>query len=234
MAKKLKRKILRNKRLNRFVANILTLYVRLCYKTTRWDKEGLDEMSRVVASGQPVILVIWHERLLMGPLMFDTRAGDVCSILTVSRMAFLGTFMLENLGFDAIMIPPKASPLSLNREVFRRIQNNQSIVISPDGTRGPARVAKAFPIVWARKTQIPIFVCAYSVRRSLRLPTWDRAHIALPFNRGSMLVRRWTEEVPKKANTSEVEALRVKLDAALNDVTDDADRRVDKPPDPRH
>ena len=223
---KLKKRIVGNEWVNRVVAFFLIAYVRFSYFTTRWDKEGLEEMAEVVASGQPVILVIWHERLLMGPYMFDTNAGKVCSILTKSRMAYLGTFLLRHLNFEALMIPPKANPLSLNREVFRRIQNKQCIVISPDGTRGPPRVAKAFPVVWARTTQVPIYVCAYAVRRSFRLHTWDRSHIVLPFNRGAMLVKRWDETVPRKASADELETLRDKLSHELNDVTDEVDRRV--------
>lgn len=229
LAMKLKKRIVGNSWVNRVVAFFLTLYVRFCYVTTRWDKDGIEEVARIVGAGQPVILVIWHERLLMSPYMFDTRAGKAVAILTDSRMAYLGQIMLGNFGFDALMIPPKANPMSLNREVFRRIKDQQCVVISPDGTRGPPRVAKGFPLVWARTAQIPIFCCAYSIRRCFRLPTWDRAHIALPFNRGAMLLRRWDEEVPRKASAEDLEDLRAKLDRALNDVTDEVDRRVKRP-----
>lgn len=226
---KLKKRIAGNEWINRAVAFILVAYIRFCYFTTRWEKDGLDELFQVVASGQPVIIVVWHERLLMTPCMVDSKAGKYCAIVTKSRMTFLGRFMLRHFGIDALTIPPKANQLSLIVEVLRRIKAKQSIVISPDGTRGPPRVSKDFPLVWSRSTQIPIFCCAHAVRRSVRLPTWDRAQIALPFNRGAMIMRRWEKIPPRETSEEELEALRIKLEQGLNDITDEADRRVNRP-----
>ena len=106
--RKIKKSLAGNKLANRIVASFLTLYIRFCHTTTRWHKEGVEELSQVVASGQPAILVMWHERLLMSPYMFDTKSGAVTAILTKSRMAYLGTVMLTDFDFDSLIIPPKA------------------------------------------------------------------------------------------------------------------------------
>ena len=176
--------------------------------------------------GRPVIILVWHERLLMLNYFFDTDLGKVCAITTDSRMAQLGKRLLRRFKFDTVMIDPKKNSIALNREILRRIRRGESVFISPDGTRGPARVAKSFPIVWARSTQIPVFCAAFSVRRSMRLPTWDRAHIVLPFNRGTMLVRRWEEAVPRNATEEQMEMLRESMCDMLNAVTDEADQFI--------
>jgi hypothetical protein len=44
------------------------------------------------------------------------------------------------------------------------------------------------------------------------------------------MCREWTESVPRKSTDAETEALRLKLEAALNDITDAADRAVGRTP----
>ncbi|MEM1076273.1 MAG: DUF374 domain-containing protein [Pseudomonadota bacterium] len=218
---------------NRLSANLFYGYIRLCHLTTRWKREGFDEMEALVEQGQPVLVLVWHERLFMSTYLFDSSLGPVSAITTNSRMAYLGKFTLEHFDYDSVMVDPKKSSNALSRQIFRKIRKGESIVISPDGTRGPPRVAKSFPVSWARSAQIPVFCTAYAIRRSLRLPTWDRAHIPLPFNRGAFLARRWEGEVPRDADDDQLEAFRSDMNELLNAVTDDADRMVGRSPEPR-
>lgn len=215
---------------NEIVSFFVYAYLWLCYATTRWDHEGLDEMNECVRSNQPVLTVIWHERLWMSPFLFDTTLGKICSITSESRIAYTGKFLLRRFDFESIMIDPKKNPVGLNRQLFRRIREGYSIAISPDGTRGPPRVAKSFPITWARKTRMPIFCATFAMRWRLKTPTWDRSHIPLPFNRGVLMVRRWTEEIPKDASPEDIEVLTRKLEGALNTLTDEADTMVGRKP----
>ena len=226
----LRKRIAGSRWANEFAAAVLYRYIRFCHATTRWDRVGFEELSELLRAEQPVIILVWHERLFMSTYLFDTNLGKVCAITTQSRMAELGQRLLRRFKFDSVMIEPKANPIVLTREIFRRIRRGESVVISPDGTRGPARVAKSFPIVWARSTQIPVFCAAYSVRRSMRLPTWDRPHIVLPFNRGVFLLRRWEETVPRNATEEQMERLREMVSDKLNAVTDEADEHIGRPP----
>jgi len=222
----LRKRIAASKWVNELAAAIVYRYVRLCHATTRWEREGFDEMYAALREGRPVITVLWHERLFMSMYLFDPELCKICAITTNSRVSYLGQRILSRFDFESVMIEPNDSPVALTREILGRIRNGYSVAISPDGTRGPPRVAKPFPIIWARSARIPIFCVAYSVRRALRLPTWDRALIPLPFNRGAMLVRRWPEEVPRGITDAQTEDLRAKIETAVNDLTDDADRRV--------
>jgi len=222
----LRKRLAASKTINEFGASILYWYIRTCHATTRWQRIGFDEMNKLLGNGQPVMIVLWHERLFYSTYLFNRRLGKICAITTDSRMAFFGRCTLRRLGFETVMIDPKGNPVRFNREVLRRIRKGYSIAISPDGTRGPACVAKRFPIVWARKTQIPIFCVSYSVKRAFRLPTWDHSYIPFPFNRGVLIVRRWEEHVPPKASDEQIEALRVKLSSAIEDLTRESDIRV--------
>jgi lysophospholipid acyltransferase (LPLAT)-like uncharacterized protein len=222
--RKLKKRIADSHLLNESAAALLHLYIRFCHATTRWDKAGFQEMDEHLREGQPVIMVLWHERLWMSPYMFNTRLGKICAITTESRVATLGQRLLRRFGFESEMIDPKGDPTRFNRKIIGRIRDGYSIAISPDGTRGPPRVAKPFPIKWGRATQVPIFCVTFAMRRKLRVPTWDRSHIPLPFNRGAMLARRWNETIPRRMSSDQLEALVANLEDALNELTLESDR----------
>jgi lysophospholipid acyltransferase (LPLAT)-like uncharacterized protein len=183
-------------------------------------------MDAHLLSGKPLIMVVWHERLWMSPYMFNTQLGKICSITTSSRIAYFGHFLLARFGFDAVQLDPKEKTAKVNRQILELIRRGYSIAISPDGTRGPSRVCKPFPISWARKTQLPIFCVTFSLRRALRTPTWDRSLIPLPFNRGALLAHRWEQGLPRIMTKEQVETLSRDLGDQLNILTDDADKRV--------
>ena len=224
--RKLRKKIASNRVLKQCVAYLVSWYIRFCYISTRWQRIGFDEMDDCLRNKQPIMALVWHERIWMSPYMFNTKLGKICSVTTKSEVADVGHLLLERFDFEAEMIDPKKSPLAVNRRLLQRIRNGYSIAVSPDGTRGPSRVAKPFPITWVRQTNIPVFCVTFSMRRSLRLPTWDRSLVPLPFNRGVLLARRWTRDVPKRMSNEQFAALTNDVGNQLNALTDEADNML--------
>ncbi|MEM0948961.1 MAG: DUF374 domain-containing protein [Pseudomonadota bacterium] len=227
--RKLKRRIAGSAVLNKTAAWIFAGYIRLCYRTARWHREGFDETDAVLKCGQPIINIIWHERLPMCPYLFDISRYPLSAVTTHSRVATLGQVALGHFGIEAVTFDPKESPVGATRAVIRKMRDGYSVALSPDGSRGPTREAKAFPIPWIRATKAPVFCVAYSIRRGFRLPTWDRALIPLPFSRGALMVKRWDYEMSAKPDEAEIERLRQSLNRAANDITDAADRAAGRP-----
>jgi lysophospholipid acyltransferase (LPLAT)-like uncharacterized protein len=54
--------------------------------------------------------------------------------------------------------------------------------IAPDGPAGPSRVAKRGVGHIAAQTGVPIVPLRFTLSRALRLPTWDRKRLPLPFS----------------------------------------------------
>jgi lysophospholipid acyltransferase (LPLAT)-like uncharacterized protein len=220
----LRKRIAGSERLNEALAAAFAGYVRVCHRTTRWTREGFDDLRGHLATGHPAVVVIWHQRLMMSPYLFDLGAGRICSLTSRARAGRLAGRMQAQFGFETIAISAQPQQVALTRAVLSRMKEGVSVGIAPDGANGPARVAKTFPLVWSRSSGEPIFLVAYSGRRSLTLPTWDRMMLPLPFTRGALLVRRFSEEVPRKLDEAEMERLRLKLEAELSALTDEADR----------
>lgn len=220
----LRRKIADNPRVNRAVEDFFAGWVRFAHRTTRWRRDGFEPMQEALRAGEPVIVVLWHQRLMMAPFLFDTDLGRMCTLTSAARAGRMGGQIFARFGLETIAMSSNRRHIALSREVLGRIRNGWSIGIAADGPRGPARTASAVPISWARASGKRVFVVSYSARRVLQLPTWDRMWLPLPWTRGAMLCREWTEPVPRQPTAEQTEALRQSLEAALDGITDDSDR----------
>lgn len=221
----LRRKIADSPAVTGAIEGLFALWIRLAFATSRWEREGFDDMAEALRAG-PVIFCVWHQRLVLAPYMFDQSLGKFCSLTSSARAGRLVGGILGRFGFDTVPMSSHKRHVALSREVLRRIGDGYTIGIAVDGPRGPARKAKPVPIQWARATGRPVFTLAWSARRTLKLPIWDRTMIPLPFSRGTLICRRWDETVPRKLTEAETETLRVSLESALDAVTDAADSRT--------
>lgn len=181
-------------------------------------------MDEAVRNGDPIIMVLWHQRLMMSPYMFDVSLGKFCSLTSAARAGSMVGKLLRRFGFENVSMSSRKRHVALSREVLERIRDGYSIGIATDGPRGPARQSSNVPLVWGRVSGKRMFVVSYSSRRAFELPTWDRTMIPAPFTRGVFMCREWPATVPRKRTEAEYETLRLDLQAALDQVTDASDR----------
>jgi lysophospholipid acyltransferase (LPLAT)-like uncharacterized protein len=198
--------------------------------TSRWQREGYGPLEEVLRRGEPVIVVLWHQRLMLSPFMFPTDLGPVCTITSTGRAGRMAGRMQALFGMQTIAMTSRKRHVALSREVLGRIRQGVSIGIAADGPRGPERVTTTVPLVWARSSGKRVFLLGCATRKAREAPTWDRMLLPAPYNEGVFLCREWEQTVPRKADDATIEALRGDLQAQLNAVTAEADRRVGRVP----
>ncbi len=206
------------------VAGLISIWVRLVHRTSRIDSEGWEAVARLVEIHGAVIVVIWHQRLLMGHYGFDLAAGPICTLTSDARAGRLAGEMMGKSGFETMPMPRKSGGAAAMRSVLKSLRAGQSIGIAPDGPRGPARISKATPVQWARATGKPVVGFAFSARNFVSLPLWDRSMLPLPFTRIALRWAVWDREIGARLDPAEAEAAARDLDFFLNALTDDCDR----------
>lgn len=205
------------------LARIASSYLRLCNATTRWDKTGLEALEADLATG-PVLVVTWHERLLMGPVHWPVAAGQLSSLYASSAIGRVSGAMQRQFGLQPMEMSENATNIAASRIILSRVRDGVSIGMTVDGPLGPARVVKNAPIDWARVMQRPVYVFAFSTKRHKRLGSWDRMLLPLPFTRGKVVFEKWQEVVPRKADAEVAEKLRASLARLLERVAEKVDR----------
>jgi lysophospholipid acyltransferase (LPLAT)-like uncharacterized protein len=204
---------------------LMAQWVRFCHATTRWDRQGDAEVAAALYGG-PVQVVLWHEHLMMAAIHWPQAWGQVVVLTDVSPAARLGGEMQTHFGMRYLPMSSRLSNLAAAREVMRLVQSGLTLGVLADGPRGPAREMKDAPIDWARVAGRPIVLYAYAQRRQVRLNSWDRMIVPLPFSRGICLYRRFDAEVPRRAGPEEMAQIKARLTAALDSIQAEAEAAV--------
>jgi lysophospholipid acyltransferase (LPLAT)-like uncharacterized protein len=108
------------------------------------------------------------------------------------------------------------------REMIREAGEGKNIVFTPDGPRGPARIAKEGLVYAAQATGLPIVPVAFAGKSTKLLRSWDRMVIPKPFSRG-FIVYGEPISVPRRGDVAEWRAV---IEEKLNELAAEAERRI--------
>jgi 3-deoxy-D-manno-octulosonic-acid transferase len=206
------------------LAPLLNLYLRLALATTRWRIEGLDHLEPF-ATARPAIVGFWHERLaLTPPLWKHTKQqgiGRLCYVL-ISRHRD-GQFIAriaESFGAQVVTGSTstrrkKKGGASAQRKLLTALEEGDLVALTPDGPRGPRRQAAPGIAQLAAISGVPILPVGAQTTRRLRLPSWDRFTVPLPFARG-VIVCGPPLTVPRELYEDALPAIERALDAVAN------------------
>ncbi|WP_372570413.1 lysophospholipid acyltransferase family protein [Ruegeria jejuensis] len=227
----LRKKIADSEMVLNWAARRIAWYIRLVRKHSSWQRIGYEELDALAEQGEPVIVVLWHQRLAQSPYFFPLDKGRICSITSAARAGSMVGRVQKLFGMDTIAMSSRTRHVALSRAVLGKMKEGISIGIAADGPRGPERVSSTVPLVWARSSGKRVFGITYSSRHASEAGTWDRLLLPRPWrNEGVLICREWTETVPRKASEEQIEALRQSLEQHMNDITAEADRMVGREP----
>jgi len=159
----------------------------------------------------------WHGGLV--PVAHRFRDSGIAVAISRSRDGDLAAAVLEGLGYPD---PPRGSSSRGGVVALRALLNRQTagdtVGIVTDGPRGPARVSKPGIIGLARLARAPIVPIGVAARPALRIGSWDRLMLPLPFaavafHFGAPVV------VPRDSDPEAVDQARQALDRALAEST---------------
>ncbi len=224
MAGSLRKRIERSDLLARGLAWRLAGYLRLCWRTGRWEGAGQDELDAALAEG-PVTIICWHGRLVMAPVVWQSR-GPVAIPRDPSPAGRLSAATQAHFATTPFEIDMKGGNFGPVRQVMRLVGQGFSLGLTADGPRGPDRVVKQAALDWARATGRPVFAFAWSSRRVRRLNTWDGLMLPRPFAGGAFVHRRWHTEIPRRPDEAAACALRDDLAVLLDATAAEADAMV--------
>ena len=183
---------LRNPVVQRLAAALLAGYLRLTFRTLRWRWIGREHAEAVWSGGRGALVCFWHGRLTLAPACWPSPPAPEPRILV--SLSADGEFIaraMQRIGFPAIRgsAGKKSDPAKAKggaaafRDVVRFIRGGGGVAITPDGPRGPAQQMGEGPPLLARVSGAPTLLVGLACRPALRLRSWDRAMLPLPFGR---------------------------------------------------
>lgn len=223
------KRILKSDTLRRLACRLGALYIRLVWHTSRWRIEKTDMPERMLAEQKGLIVAFWHQRLLMAPYCWIHRRLPFHMLISHHRDGALISQVVSRFGIDTVSGSRSKGGSAALRRCLKLLKAGQTVGITPDGPRGPRRRVSAGIVQMARLSGAPILPMTYGISRRRVLGSWDRFVLALPFARATLI---WGDpiRVPAGLDAAGMEAKRLEIEAALNDLSDRADREVGTAP----
>ncbi len=223
--------VLRSGAVRAVLCGVGTLYIRLLWRSGRWEIRDAGVAERLAAEQRPFIGCFWHGRMLMMP--FSLRGGRhsrLHMLISSHRDGQLIARTVKAFGIGSVTGSTRKGGAAAFRSILRLLRDDESICFTPDGPRGPRMRVSPGIVQAARLSGAPILPVSYSARRALVISrSWDRFLVPLPFSRGLFL---WGAplEVPRDADDATLEVLRRRLENTLNGLTAEADRLCGRDP----
>ena len=212
-----------------FTAPLLVGLIRLMWWTYRFEIRGDDGLNELAAHGNPMILAFWHGDLFMMPWYLSRlteRGVGVTYLVSPSMDGEYAVKLLNVIGGRTVRGSATRSGTKAIRGLYRVIvKDSGSPVVAVDGPKGPYHRCKKGAIILGQLTGEKIVPLAAAPKRAVRLRTWDRMPVPLPFTRVAIEVGE-PIGVPSAMTEDEVEIQRQQVEQRINALGERAARCV--------
>lgn len=178
------------------------------------DLAGLTNAGDVVVP--PVIWVLWHNRLLVIPVlyerMFRRRKGAV--LISRSRDGGILAGCIERFGGEPVRGSSSRGGSGAMRELQRKIGEGYDVYITPDGPKGP-RYSMGPGASWlAQASGAALMPVSVECSSCWRLGRWDGFLIPKPFAK-ILVTLRELHPVPSSADDTALQAEQTRLQEVM-------------------
>ncbi|WP_420470734.1 lysophospholipid acyltransferase family protein [Brevundimonas sp. FT23042] len=194
------------------LAWVLAAWMRFCFATIRWTHRNEGVAEAVWKQGGGVLAVFWHSRIGLSPACWPLdRATPAKALISLSADGEFIAKAVARQGFPAVRgsstNKDKAKAAKGGTQALRdglKQLKVGGLAITPDGPRGPARqMAEGLPML-AKISGAPALFIGLSCSPAIRLNSWDKAVLPLPFGKGAIV---WdVADYPEGAEMAEVVA----------------------------
>lgn len=202
------------------------IYIALVWATSRVKMVGVAEAIDASQEAGGTVFALYHETVLL--TLYPARRWP---LLTVASRSDSGEVISAVIHHFGLSVARGGSSKSRRRrtpvvkEMIAHMKDHRGTVtaVTVDGSSGPRRKLKPGVIEVARETGAPLHVLHADASPKLRLPTWDKTIVPLPFGR----IRIWTRgpiDVPSQTTAAEFASLKQQTQSMLDETVTQTER----------
>ena len=185
------------------------------------DRCGFTDRSK---NHPPLIWCIWHSRIA-GTLMarrriFRWREGVVLTSASHDGAALAAVARV--MGLQSVRGSSSRRGSTALREMVRAAGRGLDVSVTPDGPRGPRYRLSPGLVKLAQVTGSSVMGVHVHYSRAIRLKTWDRFAVPLPFSRLTIIFDELLD-VPRQLDDDAFETKRVEIENMMRAGVDDLD-----------
>ena len=208
----IKKKILKNYIVQNILAFMTFVYIFFVKKTSNIKYINEEVPKKFWDENKPFILAFWHNQLMM--ISFCWKSKKKINILASGHSdGRFGAIVGNYFNLNNIQTSINSNALSM-RPIFKLLNDNNYLGITPDGPRGPSETASSGIIRISKNTQIPILTVGFASSKNKKLKSWDKFLVTFPF---SKCVFAWGDPllIPKNLDDNEIPKFQKILEAKI-------------------
>lgn len=149
-------------------------------KSARITVIGKDRYQDLRNQNKPVVLLIWHGRLLVVPYLFKKRG--ILALISPSEDGEILARIVE--GWGKVLRGSSSHSVVKAWGVMRKeLDEGGEVIIVPDGPRGPNREMKLGALKLSQQSGAYLVPFTFDAARKKILSSWDSFLIFYPFTR---------------------------------------------------
>ena len=165
------------------ILRLLPFFTSMLAKTLRisWRGEALPERA---------IIMFWHGDMLVG--WYSVRKQRPIALVSKSKDGNFLAAVLQKWGYKLSRGSSKKSGMEALTIAMDAVKNGEcnSLIITPDGPRGPRHEYKRGASIAARELNLSLFHLHMDYASRKTLKSWDKFEVPMPFSKVSIRVER--------------------------------------------
>jgi lysophospholipid acyltransferase (LPLAT)-like uncharacterized protein len=154
---------------------VLSQAVDLLCKSLKVTFKNKEVINNLENQNKNFVLAFWHGQMLLA--WYLHRNKYFTALISKSKDGDLLEKILKHWNYNVVRgSSSKGGDVALGIMVDYA-RNNESVVITPDGPRGPINRMKAGAVITAKKSKIPLVLVGIGYNKKRILKSWDKFEI---------------------------------------------------------
>jgi lysophospholipid acyltransferase (LPLAT)-like uncharacterized protein len=149
--------------------------INLLCKSLKVTLINKDVINNLVDQNKNFILAFWHGQMLLG--WYLHRNNNYTALISKSRDGDLLEKILKHWKYNIVRGSSTHGGDVALGILVDSARNNESILITPDGPRGPINKMKAGAVIAAKKSKTPLILVGVGYKKKKILKSWDKFEI---------------------------------------------------------
>lgn len=172
----------------RVLSILIKLLIILISRTVRIKVYNRDAIDNLKKEGKRIIFSFYHQELfLLINYINHYKYNRVTILVSPSRDGDIAESVLRRFGFDVIRGSSRRGGLQGLIGIVKSLKNGNDVAFPVDGPLGPPRVVKPGIFIMAKRANAVIVPVASWAVPNVKLTSWDRTLIPVPFGRGCIV-----------------------------------------------
>lgn len=141
-----------------------------------------DRLVDFIKANPQALILLWHNRLGLALMLVNRKAphATLTGLVSASRDGAILAELMQNFGIQGARGSSSRRAMSATKELLSARDAGRSLVVTPDGPRGPIYQAK--PGIESIAKTTPTYVLCADAPKAWHANSWDRFILPKPFS----------------------------------------------------